>query len=296
MANTIAGVNLAQIAQESLPALQALFAPLGALTTDFSTDISAEGESVTTRYPTNVVAKDMTPGYETAADDVEMTKATVNLDKHDGFSYGFNDRERSYSSIKLNELFIEPALEAIGTAVFNNIWALVSAANFPQDVTVTEANFDRDIVVDLRTAMTAAKMPTASRALLINPDYYGALIKTLNSAEVPGIGTDKAEGIVPRTSGLNIYETNQIPSAGTGGINTTGFALHKSALLIAARRVDHEGAKDAGVDVETVLIPGLNLPIQFRRWYSPNGKLYFNMNVLYGTAKGTSFGIRVEAA
>jgi hypothetical protein len=36
MANTIAGVNLAKVAMESLPALTDLFAPLNALSTDFS--------------------------------------------------------------------------------------------------------------------------------------------------------------------------------------------------------------------------------------------------------------------
>ena len=109
MANTIAGVNLAQIAQESLPALQSLFAPLSALTTDFSDDIRNAGESVTTRYPTKPTAADMSSGYKTAASDVAMTAVTINLDIHYGFIYGFTDVERSKSSINLNNLFVQPA-------------------------------------------------------------------------------------------------------------------------------------------------------------------------------------------
>ena len=67
MANTIAGANLAEIAQESLNGLQSCFAPLSALTTDFSSDVRDAGESVTTRYPTK----------PTAADTVSYTHLTL---------------------------------------------------------------------------------------------------------------------------------------------------------------------------------------------------------------------------
>jgi hypothetical protein len=293
MANTIAGVNLAAVAEESLPALQSCFAPLAGIMTDFSDDIKEEGGSVTTRVPTKPTAQDLSSGYSTT--DVAMTAKTVTLGDFQGFVWGFKDSERSKSAIHLNDLFIEPALQAVGDKVFGDIWDLVVAANFSTSSTITAANFDRDDIVDLRTSLTdTKKAPKTGRTIWADPSHYGALLKTLNSAEVPGIGSDKAEGIVPRSSGFNIYESDQCDA---NGENLAAFAFHKSALLMAARRVDYEMAEQAGVEVEDIMIPGLNLPVQFRRWYDANaGELKYSLGLLYGVAVGNDFGHRVVTA
>lgn len=294
MANTIAGVNLAQIAQESLPGLQSLFAPIAALTTDFSTDVRDAGESVTTRYPTKPTAADMSSGYKTAASDVAMTKATITLDTHYGFTYGFTDVERSKSSINLNNLFVQPALQALGDKVFGDVWDLITTANFATESTITAANFDRDNLVDLGATLTSAKKaPQTGRAIFLNPSYYGSLVKTLNSAEFPGMSSDKSEANVPRVAKFDSYETDL---ADANSENLAGFAFQKSSLLMAGRTVDAEMAGQAGIEVETVVIPGLGLPVQFRRWYDSDGILYYNCNLLYGVAKGVDYGVRITSA
>lgn len=291
MANTIAGVNLATIAQESLEGLSSLFAPLSALTTDFSSDIRNAGESVTTRYPTKPSAADMSAGYKSAAADVTMTAATISLDTHYGFTYGFTDVERSKSSVNLNNLFVQPALQALGDKVFGDVWNLVTAANFSTSSAITAANFDRDDLVDLGATLTSTlKAPQSGRAIFMNPSYYASLVKTLNSAEFPGIIADKAEASVPRVAKFDSYETD---IADANAENLAAFAFQKNALLMAGRTVDSEMATEAGIEVETVVIPGLGLPVQFRRWYDSDGILYYNCNLLYGVAKGVDYGIRV---
>jgi hypothetical protein len=44
-----------------------------------------------------------------------------------------------------------------------------------------------------------------------------------------------------------------------------------------------------------MVIPGLNLPVQMRRWYNPTtGELLYSLGVLYGVSVGRGeFGIRV---
>tara|TARA_B100000749_G_scaffold280793_1_gene278823 strand:+ start:6631 stop:7518 length:888 start_codon:yes stop_codon:yes gene_type:complete len=295
MANTVAGVNIAQIAQESIPALTDLFAPLAALTTDFSSDISSTGESVTTRIPTEVTAGDMTTGYETNATDVVMVAKTITLNQFKGFSYAFTDLERSKSSIDLNALFVEPALEAVGEDVFGFVWNLITAANFSTDKVVTAANFDRDDIVDSGAVLTAAKALRSGRSVFCNETYYASLVKTLNSAEFPGIIQEKAEAIVPRVAKFDIHETNL---ADANGENLAAFAFQKNALLFAGRTVIFdETAARAGVEMETVIVPGLGLPVQFRSWYNPDGKLFFNMSVLYGASVGVgTAGERIKTA
>lgn len=297
MANTIAGVNLAQIAQESLPALQSCFGPIQALTTDFSEDITTKGASVTTRIPTKPTAADMSGGYETAATDVVMVAKTITLGTHYGFTYGFTDAERAKSSIDLNQLFIEPALQALGDKVFGDIWDLVVNANFTSTGVITAANFDRDDLADIGAILTATlKAPKMNRSAWMNPAYYASLVKSLNSAEIPTITQDKAEAFVPRVAKFDSYETDL---ADANAENLAAFLFHKSALLMAGRLVgnDTDGlAEKAGIEIATVVIPGLNLPVQFRRWYSAEGKLFYNVNLLYGVAVGTAYGHRVTTA
>ena len=291
MANTIAGSNLAEIAQESLAGLSTCFAPLSALTTDFSADVRDAGASVTTRYPTKPTAANMATGYKTASSDVAMTAATITLGTHYGFTYGFTDVERSKSSINLNSLFIEPALQALGDKVFGDVWDLILNANFATNSVITAANFDRDNLADLSATLTETKKaPKAGRSIFMNPTYYASLVKTLNSAEIPGITADKAEALVPRVAKFDVHETD---IADANGENLAAFAFQKNALLMAGRTVDSEMAGQAGIEVETVIIPGLGLPVQFRRWYDSDGILYYNCNLLYGVAKGVDYGVRV---
>lgn len=293
MANTIAGVNLAEIAQESLSALSSVFAPLNAVATDFSADISARGESVTTRFPSNPSAQDLSSGYTRT--DVTTTSRTVNLNTFFGFVWGFNDLERSKSAIMLNDLFIQPAATALGRKVFGDLWNLVTSSNFSASETITAANFSRSSLIDLSADLTIAGAPSEGRSIITNPTYYGSILKTLNTAEFPGFIAEKSEGSVPRVSKFDIYETDQ---ADANAQNLQAFAMHRNALLMAARRVDSTGAQQVGVEVEDMIIPGLNLPVQMRRWYKPDtGELIYSLGLLYGVAVGRGeFGVRVVSA
>lgn len=291
--NTIAGVNLEQIAEESLPHLQSCFAPLAGVITDFSADVAQEGGSVVTRYPTKPTAVDLSGGY--TSQNTAMTSVSVSLDTFYGFSYGFKDVERSKSSIALNDLFLEPSLDALGTKVFGDIWNLVTAANFPTNTAISAANYDRDDLIDLGASLTGTlKAPKSGRTVWNNTTYYGSLLKTLNSAEIPGMTADKAEGMVPRVNKFDIYETDL---ADDNSENLAAFAFHRSALLMAGRRVDAEGFVQNGGEIADVIVPGLGIPVQFRRWYDKNaGELKYSVGLLYGVSKGTGMGHRVITA
>jgi hypothetical protein len=291
MSNTIAGANLSEIAQESLPNLKSTFSPLASLTTDFSSDISSRGASVTTRFPVNPTAIDLSSGY--TVNDVSMTAKTITLNTFFGFVYGFTDVERSKSSIMLNELFIQPALQALGNKVFGDLWNLVTAANFAQTpLNTTAGDFDRSDLADLSATLTGdLKAPKQGRSVVLNPTYYASLVKSLNSAEIPGITADKAEGVVPRVAGFDVYQTDL---ADANSEYLQGFAFQKSSLLMAGRSVDSTGAAAAGVEVADVVIPDLGLPVQFRKWYDPDlGVLKYSCGILYGMSVGQNFGVRI---
>lgn len=287
----LSGNFLQQISQTSLPHLQSLFAPLAGITTDFSTDIASAGQSVTTRFAVRPsVVNIVSTGYVPVAGNT--TAKTITLDQHRGVTLGFTDIDVLQSSINFERLFLSPMLQVLGADMFGQLWNLVTAGNFPSYITSTAANFDRSDLIDMgQTLTSSAKAPKAGRAFLCNTDFYGALLKTLNSAEVPGITPDKAEGIVPRVSGMNVYETDL---ADDNSAYLGGFAMHSSALLMAARRVNPEAALQDSIDIAEVVVPGLGLPITFRRYYDRAlGQTCINVSCIWGVSVGTAMGVRV---
>ena len=157
MSNALTNVNLAKLAQESLPAAVETFAPLNAFTTDFSTAIATSGESIGTRYVDSLVGSDMVAGYAAAAEDVTYNAVTIPLDTWKGFTIGFTDLERSKAEFNLFDDFMVPGLEITGTLMMNTVWDLVTAANFAANTVVTAANYDRDIVADLGRRLDRTK-------------------------------------------------------------------------------------------------------------------------------------------
>ena len=91
--NTIAGANLAAIAEETLPHLTTCFAALAGVHTDLSANIASAGESVTTRVPTKAAAIDLSSGY--TSQNTTLTAKTVTLNTFYGQVVGFKDAELS---------------------------------------------------------------------------------------------------------------------------------------------------------------------------------------------------------
>ena len=296
--NTIAGTNLAAIAEMTIPNLKSALVPLNAFTTDFSADIAQMGATVTTRYATQPTAVDLSSGY--TSQNTELTALTVTLSRFYGWVYGFNDVERSKSAVNLLDIFVAPAVQAIGVDVFGQLWNLVNDTNYPAaaatELTVTAANFDRDDVADLATQLTTNKVPKMGRSLILAPGHYGALAKDLNAADSAGQTTTIGEHNIPRLHGFDVYES---PECDANSVSVAGLACHRNNILMAARAVDFPAeAAAAGVEVQNVVVPGLGLPVQFRRWYDANaGELKVSVGVLYGVLFGLpNAGMKIVTA
>lgn len=298
MSNTIAGVSLAEIAQESLPFFGAALLPLNAITTNFSSEYKQQGSTVTTRVPSGFTAADLSSGYVSAVANTTLTAKTITLNQFYGNVVGFSDLEQTQSAFDLIRLFIEPSVNALGVKVFGDIWNLVNDTNLPAaaatESTITAVNFDRDDLVDIAKVMTDNKCPKARRFALLNTAYYAALAKDLNSVDTAGTGQVLNENTVMRVAGFDVYESAE---ADANSVNVGGFFGHPAALLFAASPLKVP-VTATNVEVENVVVPGLGLPIQFRRWYDANtGTDYMSVGVLYGVQWGlTPAGHKVVSA
>lgn len=264
-ANTIAGVNLARIAQRSLDSLVTQLVPLKDIfITDFSDEV-ATGPSITTRYPSNPTVKTLRTAAQRVSDNSTLTAVTVNIGDPRGVDIGFDDVEMINSEIKLHQLFIVPAVTAIIEDIMATVFALVTAANFSQSKLVTAANFDADAVSALAEQMSTAKIPTANRAMILKPTYYGNLSRdnAVQAAYAYGDSTVIRTGRVGSVHGLSPYEFNgTIPA---NGESLEGFASAPSAICLAARAPITPDAWYG--EVENTVEPITGLPVQFRYFY-----------------------------
>src|SRR5690242_6160536 len=91
MANTLPSLTV--IAQEALPVLHAAIPQLSAFTTDFSSDVAAQGTAVATRIPSAMTAATYSSATGYVPQDVSTTAVTVTLGAPVFNVVGFTDAE-----------------------------------------------------------------------------------------------------------------------------------------------------------------------------------------------------------
>jgi hypothetical protein len=305
MSNTLGGINLQVIAQDSLTTLLAQFPLVNKFTTDFGGDILQRGESVTTRLASGVAATNIgVDGY--VKSDVASVAKTVTLNKHKGFVMGFQDGEVARGGYDvLRRTFIRPAAHAVVKAVMDDVFLLCTAGNFSSvGYNGTVAAFDADAVADISQALTDANVPMANRTLIVRPALYTSLAKdnAIQAQYASGTNAPLTENLLPRIHGFEVNQYSALPNGSMGVINDglsnevdftvldnnlKGIAVSPEAILIAARLpatpTNWYGNVATATDAES------GLSIQVREWYDgDSGQQKLSMSILYGMTVGNA--------
>ncbi len=287
--NTLNGLSLTVIAQESLKALLPKMPLINSFTTDFSSDVSQVGGAVVTRVPSALTPQDTTSvGY--SGQGATSTAKTITLNRHVNVTVGFNDKEVSTISLAaLQRTFIQPLVNGIVGDVMSGLFANVTTGNFPATTSgLTTANFNGQKVADTVTTLNSANSPDGQRSVIVTPTYYGALGKDTAISQAYAFGGTEVirDNKIPHLYGASVLYFNTIP-AGQANEGKVGIACSPDALLIASRP-PATPANFPG-EIATVTDPDSNFTLQLRTWYDPNnGVTNIAGTVLYGTAVGNS--------
>jgi hypothetical protein len=295
MANSLDGINLKVVAQDSLTTLLAEFPLIQKFTTNFSGDIANRGESVTTRIASPVTAGDVgSSGY--VKTDVETTERVIALDKHKAFVMGFADGEVAKGGYDvLRRTFMRPAAHSVAKAVLNDIFGLCIAGSTGYNVVGTSgvgyngtsAGFDADAVADLAQFLTDQDNPMAGRMLIVKPALFTALSKDVDIKAQYASGTNAplTENLLPRIHGFEVNQYSALPDAGV--TNQKGIFCTPEAILIASRLPATPTNWYGNVATATDEASGLS--IQIREWYDGDlGQQKIAMTVLYGVSVGNN--------
>lgn len=282
--NSLLGVNLTAIAQETAKTLLPKLQGLKNFTLDLSNDIAERGAAVVTRVVTSYTAQDLSSGYATAVSNTTTTSITVTLDTFSGLVLDFSDAEMSKASVDLNRMVYQPFANAATKCVYDKVFALLLNANFSQVTTVAAASFDSDALSDLTSVLNKAFVLDSPRTFIGNSDVFNALRKdsSFKAAYAQGTNQTIVGGIIARGMGFDMMEIPWLP---TNSQNLIGFGTGQQGIAIAARRVNDPQNWYGMVENITVA----DVPIQFRAWYDGNAGLhYISMGVLFGVATAVS--------
>ncbi len=291
MPNTLGGVNMDVLAQQSLDVLQDVLPSLRVFTTDFSDEIAVSGATVTTRVATQQSSGDLSSGYAANAQTVTTTAKQITIGDVTGNVIEFTDAEVSKSSINLMDLFVVPGINAVANDMMDDALALVTAANFGAAAfTGAAGDFSADNVADLAQVLSTAKVPRNGRFLMIKPTYYTALAKdnAIQAAYAFGGAEAIRDNLVPRVHGLEVVEYTDIPA---NSENLVGLCGAKQGIIIAARAPAIPD--NFSGEIRNVTDPESGLTLQLRKWYSnDDGKYRMSIAGMWGVAVGVSSNIK----
>jgi len=279
--NNLQGVFATRIARLTLDALLTMDLPIYSFVNDFSPDIAAWGNAVTTRYPnTPLTVSDFSSTK--ATQNANTTPRTITLDKYVGVGLEFTDQEIAYSDVALLDMFVKPALSAIFENVMATAFALVTPGNFSSNVNIAPTAFTANNVASVSNVQTTAKVPLSPRKMIINPSYAQTL-KTdpsVQAAYAYGPGNTIRTGVIPEVHGYDIFEWNgTIPNSN----NLAGIAFNPLALLLAARTPVLP--RNWYGEVRNITAPNTGLTIQLRDFYDGN-KQVTQWSLIYGMQIG----------
>lgn len=298
MANSIAGVNDDIISQGVLRGFLQGIAPLGAFSTNFSSDAAKRGDKVSVLRDNTAIDAAATKTTHAAytIQDCDSDAVEISLGQPTYVSWSLDDVEVASSSVLSLDVYGQRKGNKLAATVLAGIWSEITAANFGTAAfTGAASTFDEDDVVDIKDACDDDEWPEEGRALILSNAYYNALLKSADLKDASAYGSPSViqDGKVPMLSGFKLIRSSLIPG---NSENLVGFAARPEAIAAAMRYLQpqegHKYHRAERIEDESGITLGL------RQWYDESkGTNNRVVECVYGyeTGIGTAINRMVSA-
>jgi hypothetical protein len=279
-------------AQEALQAFVASLTPLNAFSRDFSSLAAQKGNAIYVPRVDGVTSTTFNQSYTGTGGTINTI--TVNLDKHRINTVDLTDVQQLNSSAAVITNMARQQGKSLAKMVLQDIWSQLTIPNFGAAIVTTlAANWTKTQVRAMRKALMESDVDMSMASLVADVDIYDALLGDSNITQAFQYGGSEAirEGRIPRLFGMNVYETNVLPSLTT----TIGaFIVHPDAMAVAMRQFSSVVPTSAYEAFETVTDPESGITMQYRRLYDPNvGKMYASFECLFGYSTALTLGLKL---
>lgn len=277
-------------AQSALEAFVKTLLPLGAFSTNFSPAPFPKGQSILVPLVAALTATTFGGNYAICGGAKSVVTVTINRHKH--VPIGQNDLDAANSSAASLESFAFQQGRALAQAVLEDIFTLLTTANFGLATAVASTALDVPQLRVARLILNQANVPMDPRAAILDSVPYDALLSVTNFVQAQMFKDQGVlqEGKVMRALGLDIFELN----SPFGSVNSVmGFVAHASAIAIGMRYLMPQEGNTYN-DTRAVSDPTTGAVFGLRDHFDNNtGTRYINLECNYGYSVGLSNGGRL---
>lgn len=263
--------------------------PFSAFSTNFSPAPMEKGNNVLVPLVGSLTATTFGGSYAICGGTASVI--TVGINRHKVVHIGQDDLTAHSSTFANLENFGYQQGMALGLAVIQDVWTLLTTANFGLATAVSVVDFGLAQIRRGRYLLNDANAPLTPRALVLDLDPYDNLLGISNflQANLAGDAAALRQGRTGEIFGMSTYETNALP--GTGSV--MGFAAHASAIAIAMRYLAPQPGHKYD-EARAVSDPNTGATFGIRSHYDENtGTKYINLEANYGYSVGISNGARL---
>lgn len=193
----------------------------GVVNTDYEGEITEFGDTVRINNIGPVTIGDYTKNQNIADPETLNDEQTIlKIDQAKYFNFQIDDIDKAQQKPKImDEAMREAAygLADVADQYISSLYTEVDTNNIIGDDTtpeiLTKDNI-YDLLVDLSTILTDAKIPKDGRWVVLPPWAYGLLLKDDRFVNVNKSGTDETlrNGIVGRAAGFDVLESHNVPN------------------------------------------------------------------------------------
>lgn len=246
---------------------------------------ATEGQVLRVPKTGTVVANDKTSGSNFTKQNPTGTDVSVTLNKHKEVTFTIDDPTKVFENQDTQMRYAEDGAIALVEAVESDLLALhPSMTNVLTWDRTSAATIDTSFL-NIRKFFTDKKVPKLEqRYFYVDPTVFNDILKQekYTNQSWRGPNNTVADGNVVKTYGLEVWESQLIPTTGSP-VSYNNVAYTKNALVLASRplpRPEGFGGRYSIVNSQEV---GLSLRTLF--WYNADlGAHQLTLDLLYGVA------------
>jgi hypothetical protein len=285
MPNTLTNTALQIYSNKLILALKRRLSPIFAFSLDLSSEAAQKGDTIQVPLISAATAADYnasTNNYKATADDIKAK--TVSINKRKLSKFGIEDSQNANFPPSWWQRKAEMSVNAVAAAALADVFALITAANYgdaeADKLAITLAGFKKTGIGAIRAAAVKKGLTPSASALLLNPDFYSALLADLDSASYGGEEAIRT-GVIPNLLGFGkIIEAPDM--------SAPGCVCHADAIAFANRYI---APVEPGCyqEVGTVTDDESGLTVGIRKYGDPDtGLLSVSAELSYGLDVGAA--------
>lgn len=266
-ANSLGTLTGELVVQRSLSMLKLSYPFLRAITTDYSSENAAYGQTIKTRLRGALTANTYDPDTGYGTNNASTTDVSITINQNVGVPVTFNVNELASTNRDLFGEQAEGAHYAIGTKLVDALFALITTGNYTKHTDSKLSVFARSVMTSAAKEMSKDKVAPMGRFALLNPDFFeklgqDATLVQLAAYQRPELITEYS---LPRTAGFTPYEAVSLPATSA----LAGFFGTSESLALATRVPNDYTAALPGASngvVQVVTNPDTGISVQLVRY------------------------------